>query len=124
MSAPGPLIATDHPTAHEATETVLFDTDKFCAVVFDERTTRLHRLNPSASAVWVLCDGSATPAQMTSELAEMLGIDRADAASGVAAALLSFRDAGLLVGSSAPEISKPGAAAAGERRILERLHDP
>ena len=124
MSGPTPLSATEHPTAHESTETVLFDIDEFCAVVFDDRNNRLHRLNPSASAVWILCDGTASPDQMAEELAEMLGLDHTRAAVGVSEALGSFWEAGLLIGSPDPEISNPEAAAAGERRILERLHDP
>ncbi len=112
------------PTAHPSTETALFDADEFCAVIYDDRTNRLHSLNSSASAVWILCDGVMSPDEMAGELAEVFALGHEQATVGVSSALESFWDAGLLLGSPEPEISSPEAAAAGERRVLERLHDP
>ena len=38
------------------------------AVIYDEETTELHHLNPTATIVFGLCDGSATMAEMAADL--------------------------------------------------------
>jgi PqqD family protein of HPr-rel-A system len=87
----------NRPAPHPATETATFADDGFRAVVFDERTAAVHTLSPVASAVWALCDGETTVAQMTDELTELFAVDHARVRSDVDAALTSFRELGLLV---------------------------
>jgi hypothetical protein len=42
--------------------------------VFDPESGRLFRLNDYAMALWELCDGSTTPAEMAEALAELTGL--------------------------------------------------
>jgi len=98
------LAASDTPAPDQAVETALFADNDFRAVVFDERTAKLHHLNPVASAVWVLCDGTTSVAAVEAELADVLGMDASTAASHVDAAMRQFWDAGLLAGSPAPVV--------------------
>jgi hypothetical protein len=54
-------------------------------------------LNSSARAVWELCDGTRTVAEMCHELGRRFDCAGADLLADVAAAVSRFRDLGLLV---------------------------
>ena len=58
------------------------------------------RLNPSASAVWLLLDGATTPAVIADELAEIVGLPADALASDVEAAVADFAAQGLLAGTA------------------------
>ena len=44
------------------------------AVIYDEETTELHHLNPTATIVFGLCDGSATMAEMAADISAAFGV--------------------------------------------------
>jgi PqqD family protein of HPr-rel-A system len=44
-------------------------------VVYDPHTKYLHHLNPMATIVWELCDGSQGPKEITSEIVNTLKVD-------------------------------------------------
>ena len=59
------------PAPHEAIDTVFLEPE---VVLFDGRDASVVRLNPSASAVWLLLDGATSPAVIAAELAEIVGL--------------------------------------------------
>ena len=65
--------------------------------ILDAAQNVLHILNPTAAAVWVLCDGCHSEAEIAAELCEAFAPAEPEAVrSDVAAAVASFRDKGLL----------------------------
>lgn len=69
--------------------------------IYDERTDSLHVLNAAAKAIWDLCDGSTTPEEISSAIAEVAGLSHEEASDHVDQTLRSLSDAGLLDGYSA-----------------------
>ncbi|NND03063.1 MAG: PqqD family protein [Acidimicrobiia bacterium] len=55
--------------------------------VYNPETGTLHVLNPSALAIWELCDGETTGREMAEAVAELTTLDLDAAASDVVAAL-------------------------------------
>lgn len=72
------------------------------AVIYDPRTGDLHHLNPTATIVFSLCDGTATVREMSQELSGAFGIAPEEIESQVRSLLRRFRAAGLLDASSRP----------------------
>ena len=56
----------------------------------------MYELSPSASAVWLLLDGEATVADVTLDLAEILGRSPDEVTADIGTALADFRERGLL----------------------------
>jgi hypothetical protein len=63
-------------------------------VVYDG--TRLHRLDPTAAAVWALVDGRTAEDAIVKRLSKAYGAPREQVAADVAALLAALRTAGLL----------------------------
>jgi len=57
------------------------------AAVYNPDTGTLHVLNPSALAIWELCDGATTGREMVEAVAELTALDIAAAAADVGLAL-------------------------------------
>jgi hypothetical protein len=66
------------------------------AVIFDEETTDLHHLNPTATIVFGLCDGTSTIPQMSLEISEAFGVPADEVETQVRTLLRRFRKAKLL----------------------------
>ena len=66
--------------------------------VFNPDTGMLHMLNPSALAIWEMCDGETTPTEMAEAIDEVTGLGTAATAADVRNALSSLLDAGLIDG--------------------------
>ncbi len=64
--------------------------------VFNPETGTLHALNPSALAIWELCDGSTTGEEMADAVAELTGLDIRAATADVNLALASLEEQGLI----------------------------
>lgn len=71
------------------------------AVVYDEDSGGLHHLNPTATIVFQLCDGTATVREMSSEISEVFGIPVDDVEREVRALLRGLRKSGLMDGKPA-----------------------
>jgi PqqD family protein of HPr-rel-A system len=71
------------------------------AVVYDEDSGGLHHLNPTATIVFQLCDGTATIREMSTEIAEAFGIPAEDVEREVRALLRGLRTSGLMDGNRA-----------------------
>ena len=105
----------------ESVHTELFSDREFNSVIYDSRSQRVIRLNPSATAVWSLVDGVATETQIVSEIQEIFDLSHESAALSVKAAIEQFRTADLLAASVPEILSAPQAP---ELRRLEREPDP
>jgi hypothetical protein len=66
------------------------------AVIYDEETTELHHLNPTATIVFGLCDGSATMAEMASDISAVFEVPLQEVEPEVRAVIRRFRKAQLL----------------------------
>ncbi len=84
-----------HAAPHEAIETVFLEPE---AVLYDDRTKSVVRLNPSATAVWLLLDGATAPADIAAELAEIVGLPVDVLLPDVEAAIAEFDTQHLLAG--------------------------
>jgi PqqD family protein of HPr-rel-A system len=69
------------------------------AVIYDERTGELHHLNPTATIVFSLCDGTSTVREMSGEIAGAFGVPAGEVERDIRALLRTFRKAGLLNGA-------------------------
>jgi Coenzyme PQQ synthesis protein D (PqqD) len=66
------------------------------AVVYDEDRGDLHRLNPTATIVFGLCDGTSTITQMSSDISEAFGVPPDEVERQVRSLIRAFRKARLL----------------------------
>jgi PqqD family protein of HPr-rel-A system len=66
------------------------------AVVYDEATGNLHHLNPTATLIFSRCDGTATAAEISEELAAAFGLPREEIEPQVRRLLRALRRAELL----------------------------
>jgi hypothetical protein len=66
--------------------------------ILDAAQNVLHILNPTAAAVWVLCDGGHSEPEIAAQLCAAFSSAEPEAVrSDVAAAVRSFREKGLLL---------------------------
>lgn len=73
-------------------------------VVFHPSTHALHRIDATAAAVWLWCDGTAKPSEIAAELAPAFGGAADRAAEAVDQALEQLAAHGLLRGCPTPEL--------------------
>jgi len=64
--------------------------------VYNPDTATLHLLNPSALAIWELCDGETTVEEMAVAVSELARVSLDAAESDVSAALTQLENAGLV----------------------------
>ena len=68
------------------------------AVVYDERSSQLHLLNPTATLVFKLCDGSVTVKELAADMADVFSVPVQDVEREIRALLRGFRKTHLLDG--------------------------
>ena len=85
---------TLHPKVRDDLAVVELDGE---AVVFDERTCDLHYLNPTATVVFGLCDGTGTVDELAADIAAAYGADADQVRRDVAAVVEDFGRSGFLV---------------------------
>lgn len=66
------------------------------AVIYDEQTADLHHLNPTATIVFGLCDGTATMSQIATDISEAFGVPAVEVEAQVRGLVRQFRKAKLL----------------------------
>lgn len=76
-------------------------------VLWDDQNQMAVSLNLSAAAVWELCDGASSVAEITSYLSEVVGCETRALADDVQQAVRQLRDLNLLVGGA--DESQPAA---------------
>ena len=81
------------------------------AVLYDRDSNLVHHLNPAATIVWHLCDGSADVRQLAAEISEELDVEPRTARMHVVAAVGEFETLGLV-----EEAQIHAAQGDGERR--------
>ncbi len=81
------------PTVREGLTVVELDGE---AVIYDEQTSDLHHLNPTATIVFGLCDGSATITDISTDISEAFGVPAAEVEGQVRTLIRQFRKAKLL----------------------------
>jgi PqqD family protein of HPr-rel-A system len=64
--------------------------------IFNPETGLLHLLNPSALAIWELCDGRTTAEEMADAISEITGLDHETTVGDVEKALDSLQEARLI----------------------------
>lgn len=85
------------PKAREDLTVVELDGE---AVIFDENQGSLHHLNPTASIVFSLCDGTCSVPELARDIAEAFGAPLEDVEPHALSVVADFEAAGLLEGSS------------------------
>lgn len=65
-------------------------------VLFDAAGGQAGYLNTTAAAIWQLCDGSRTEADIAAELATLVGVPAETLLSDISEVLAQFRAAGVL----------------------------
>lgn len=91
------------------------------AVVWDPLSGLVHYLNPMASLVLQLCDGSATVKETVADLADANEVEPAAIDADVKKLVKQFRDAGLVVPSAgATKLIEAKSNASDEREIVRR----
>lgn len=66
------------------------------AVVYDEASGELHHLNPSATVVFGLLDGTATIRELSGDVADAFGMPREEIETQIRTLVRQFRRLGLL----------------------------
>ena len=64
--------------------------------VYDPTSERIHQLNPTASAIWTLCDGKHTSGEIVKAVATAHGLPEADVAGDLSALLGRLESDGVL----------------------------
>jgi PqqD family protein of HPr-rel-A system len=89
-------VPTRPPKIRGDLEMVVLDGE---AVIYDEGTGELHHLNPTATIVLSMCDGTAPVSGIVGEIAEAFGVQADELEKEIKGVLREFRKAGLLEGS-------------------------
>ena len=69
------------------------------AVIFDERAQTLHHLNPTATLVFTLLDGTASVDELAADIAEGAALPIDDVRTQMNDLVHTFTEAGLLEGT-------------------------
>jgi hypothetical protein len=90
-------------------------------VVYDPREDGLYHLNPSATIVFKLCDGSGTPEDLAVDIADVGGMPLEEVREQVGHLAHRFEDLGILEGSvpvwdREPEREEPKPLEASDER--------
>jgi PqqD family protein of HPr-rel-A system len=87
------------------------------AVVYDEETTDLHHLNPTATVVLGLCDGESTLKEISTDISQAYGAPIDEVEPQVRSLIRSFRKVKILVpsGSVVRDGARPSRRTKGTR---------
>jgi len=81
------------PRAREDLAVVVLDGE---AVIYDEETQDLHHLNPTATVVFSLCEGTSTIREIAEEISQTFRVPANDIEAQIRPLLRQLRRAGLL----------------------------
>ena len=76
------------------------------AVIYDEETGELHHLNPSATIVFGLCDGTQTSEELSGEISAAFDLPVDETTAQVRELVAQLGDVGLLQGVPRAEASE------------------
>lgn len=111
------------PLSHPAVDSVELDGE---LVLFDERNHRVHQLDRVGAVIWPLLDGTATVAELVTDLADGFAVPRETVEPELVRLLKVLTDLDLLAGSvghgaetkASPEVSPQ------PQPSVENLGDP
>jgi hypothetical protein len=72
-------------------------------VVYDQRKWDILHLNPTATIVFNLCDGTSTVKEMAADIADVFRVPAVQVESQVRSLIRDFKESSLLEGSIVPE---------------------
>jgi Coenzyme PQQ synthesis protein D (PqqD) len=87
------------PTRANSVHTVSIDGE---AILLDETTARLHRLNPTAALVWACFDGASSLSEIARDVSVELDVPRDEVVADSLALVRDLVDQRLLVAPSPP----------------------
>lgn len=90
-------MAAIKPKIREGLAMVVLDEE---AVIYDPDTSDIHHLNPTATVVLGLCDGTQTIGEMAGHIAEAYGVSRDRVERQVRSLVRKFTQAGILNGTN------------------------
>ena len=64
-------------------------------ILYDDGSSQVHHLSPSASIVWRLCRGEADVGQLAADIAEAYGLDPAESQAQLTATIAEVEALGL-----------------------------
>lgn len=91
-------MAAIKPKAREDLAVVELDGE---AVIYDESNGNLHHLNPTATIIFNLFDGTSTVKELAGLIEQEFKVPASDVEQQIRALIKEFRQAGLLVGKPA-----------------------
>lgn len=65
-------------------------------ILYDDETSLVHHLNPSAALIWHICDGSGSIEDIAVDIAEEYGLNAAELKDQVAGVIAEFDALGLV----------------------------
>ena len=65
-------------------------------VIYDELDDAIHHLNPTASMIWLSCDGTATIAELAGQFAAAAGLPHGQIEGDITSAVRELSRAGLM----------------------------
>jgi hypothetical protein len=65
-------------------------------LLYDSKKDSTHLLNPTAAAIWEMCDGTRTPEEIAKEILQVLSADRKTVRTDVERIIREFSENGLL----------------------------
>jgi PqqD family protein of HPr-rel-A system len=77
------------------------------AVIYDEVSGNLHHLNPGATIVFSLCDGTATIKELSEEISVVFELERSEVERQIRSVLREFRRQDLLANPIRKRVSAP-----------------
>jgi PqqD family protein of HPr-rel-A system len=89
-------LATNKPHVRDDLSLVTLDGE---TVVWDGTTGDVHYLNPTASIVFELCDGTGSVEELAADIADAFGMPVEQVQADVLAIVTQYREAGLLRGT-------------------------
>jgi PqqD family protein of HPr-rel-A system len=60
------------------------------SILFDDDTSLVHHLNPSAALIWQLCDGTGTVAELARDISQEYGVPPTSLKEQIAAVIAEF----------------------------------
>ena len=79
------------------------------AVIYDEVTADIHHLNPTATIVFSLLDGTATIPELAEDISATFGVPLRQAADEIGSLVRELEGSALLVGSEPDPAGQPGS---------------
>jgi PqqD family protein of HPr-rel-A system len=92
-------VAATRPRVRDDLTVVVLDGE---AVIYDDRSGELHHLNPTATLIFGLLDGTATVRQLSTDVSQAFDMPAGEVESQIRELIRRLRKLGLLNGAAKP----------------------